>query len=365
MEIKTFEDFILFARECEASDIHLTVGAPTVFRVHGELRKFSELRGEEDYSPVAINRMIHAMLNADQEEVINSGKDLDFSFELSTGARQRVNVFHQCGKLAATIRLLHTEIPSAEALRIPKVVQDLAKKKRGLILVTGPTGSGKTTTLASIIRLINENRACHVITIEDPIEYRYENAKATIHQREIGADVADFGSALRSALREDPDVIFVGEMRDYETISLAITAAETGHLVLATLHTTGAAETINRIIDVFPPHGQAQVRSQLSTILEAVISQTLIPTADHNGRVCAFDILLGTDAVKNLIRSEKTFQMDSIMQQSRKVGMTTFNDSIARLYDLDLISYEDAMANSNNKEELDKMLTKIQQNKLI
>ncbi len=346
MNIETFEDFILYARECDASDIHLTVGAATVFRINGDLKKYSVLSGNEDFSPVMVNRMIHAILNADQEEMVNAGKDLDFSFEISDGSRQRVNVFHQFGRLAATIRLLKRDVPDAETLGLPRIIYDLAQKKRGLILVTGPTGSGKTTTLAAMIQLINDKRPCHIITIE-----------ATIHQRELGMDIDDVNDALRSALREDPDVILVGEMRDYETISLAITAAETGHLVFGTLHTSSAADTINRIIDVFPPHGQMQVRSQLSTILEAVISQTLIPTADKKGRVCAREILIGTDAVHNLIRSEKTYQLDSVMQQSRRQGMCTLNDSIAQLYKGGYISHEEAMLNSNDREGLDKMIS--------
>ena len=357
MATMTFEDFILFAREKNASDIHLTVGAPTVFRVNGDLVKYSELKQEDDFTPVAVNRIIHAMLTADQEQLVNAGQDLDFSFELTNGARQRVNVFHQSGRLAATIRLLNMYIPSAEELGLPYVVQDLAMKKRGLVLVTGPTGSGKSTTLAAMIRLINETQHCHIITIEDPIEYRYTNGKATIHQREVGADVDSFDTALRSALREDPDVILVGEMRDFETISLAITAAETGHLVFGTLHTTGAAETINRIIDVFPPHGQNQVRSQLANILEGVISQTLIPTVKKNGRVAALEVLTGSDAVHNLIRSEKTHQIESIMQQSGKQGMCILNDSIAKLYRANKISRDDALAFCNNKEGLMKILT--------
>ncbi len=357
MASMTFEDFILFAREKGASDIHLTVGAPTVFRINGELTKYSVLKGEEDFTPVGVNRIIHAMLTADQEQIVNAGKDLDFSFELANGARQRVNVFHQSGRLAATIRLLNTSIPTTEELGLPFIVHELAMKKRGLILVTGPTGSGKSTTLAAMIRLINETQRCHIITIEDPIEYRYTNGKATIHQREVGADVPNFDIALRSALREDPDVILVGEMRDFETISLAITAAETGHLVFGTLHTTGAAETINRIIDVFPPHGQNQVRSQLANILEAVISQTLIPKVKNDGRVAALEVLTGTDAIHNLIRTDKTHQIESVMQQSAKQGMCILNDSIAKLYRDNKITRDNALAFCNNKEGLRKILT--------
>ncbi|MGN0700606.1 MAG: type IV pilus twitching motility protein PilT, partial [Oscillospiraceae bacterium] len=221
----TFEEFIMQAREMDASDIHLTVGQPTVVRVNGELRKFQEL------SDQVVNRTILSILTAEQEKALTEGNDVDFSFELKNGARQRVNVFRQGGRLACCIRLLNQNIPTLDELKMPPVLLDLAKKRRGLVLVTGPTGAGKSTTLAAMIEHINKTRACHVITIEDPIEYRYAQEKATIHQREIGRDVPSFSYALRSALREDPDVILIGEMRDYETISLAMTAAETGHLV--------------------------------------------------------------------------------------------------------------------------------------
>jgi len=351
----TFEEFVLFAREKNASDIHLTVGSPTVFRINGDLVKYSAVKGEPDFTPTAVNKAIHSMLTADQEQLVGEGADLDFTFELSDGSRQRVNIFHQSGHLAATIRLLNSRVPEMEELALPYVVRSFAEKRRGLVLVTGPTGSGKTTTLASMIDYINKNRPCHVITIEDPIEYKYSDSRATIHQREIGRDVSDFNTALRSALREDPDVILVGEMRDYETISLAITAAETGHLVFGTLHTTGAAETINRIIDAFPAHGQAQVRSQLSAILEGVISQTLIPMTNKRGMVAAVEVLVRNDAIHNLIRTDKTHQIDSVMQQGQKFGMCTLNDSIYRFYRENKISRDDALSFSNDKESLRKM----------
>ncbi len=242
----TFEEFIMQAREMNASDIHLTVGAPTVVRINGELTKYTEL------SDQVVNRTILSILSAEQEKLLAEGNDIDFSFELKNGARQRVNVFRQGGRLACCIRLLNATIPTLEELGMPQVLLDLTKRRRGLILVTGPTGAGKTTTLAAMIEHINTTRACHIITIEDPIEYRYTQKKATIHQRELGRDVPSFAYALRSALREDPDVILIGEMRDYETISLAMTAAETGHLVFGTLHTSSAAQTIDRIITRVP-----------------------------------------------------------------------------------------------------------------
>ncbi len=346
----TFEEFILEAREMGASDIHLTVGAPTVVRINGELCKFKEL------SDTVVNRTILAILNADQEQQLTKGNDIDFCFQLENGARQRVNVFRQSGRLACCIRLLNDNIPSLEELKMPAVLAELAERKRGLILVTGPTGSGKSTTLSAMVNHINKTRACHIITIEDPIEYKYVQDKATIHQREIGRDVTSFSYALRSALREDPDVILVGEMRDYETISLAMTAAETGHLVLATLHTSGAAETIDRIIDACPPHAQDQVRAQLANMFQGVVSQLLVPTADKKSRVAALEILTGTDAVKNLIRTNKVPQMESVMQTGSRQGMCSLHDSLVKLYKKNIISYETAMEYAPDKAELEKTL---------
>ncbi|MDE6726825.1 MAG: type IV pilus twitching motility protein PilT [Oscillospiraceae bacterium] len=347
----TFEEFIMQARALKASDIHLTVGAPTVIRVHGELQKYQEL------SDQVVHRTIVSILSAEQEKALTEGNDIDFSFELKNGARQRVNVFHQEGKLACSIRLLNSEIPSLDSLGMPPAVLELAKKRRGLVLVTGPTGAGKSTTLAAMIQYINENRACHIITIEDPIEYRYTQVKATIHQREVGRDVKSFDYALRSALREDPDVILIGEMRDYETIMLALTAAETGHLVFGTLHTSSAAQTVDRIVDVCPVESKEQVRSQLSNMIQGVISQSLVPLSDGKGRCAAVEIMLGTDAIKNLIRSNKVAQMESTMQGAAQAGMTTLIDSLARLYRGGKISYQTALEYSNNPTEMEKKLT--------
>lgn len=347
----TFEEFIMQARALNASDIHLTVGAPTVIRVNGELQKYQEL------SDQVVHRTIVSILSAEQEKLLTEGHDIDFSFELKNGARQRVNVFHQEGKLACAIRLLNSEIPSINSLGMPPVVLELAKKRKGLVLVTGPTGAGKSTTLAAMLQYINENRACHIITIEDPIEYRYTQNKATIHQREVGRDVLSFDYALRSALREDPDVILIGEMRDYETIMLALTAAETGHLVFGTLHTSSAAQTVDRIIDVCPVESKEQVRSQLSNMIQGVISQSLVPTSDNKSRCAAVEIMLGTDAIKNLIRSNKVAQMESTMQGSTQQGMITLFDSLAKLYRGGKISYQTALEYSNNPTEMEKKLT--------
>ena len=346
----TFEEFIMQARELNASDIHLTVGAPTVIRVNGELQKYQEL------SDQVVHRTIVSILSAEQEKLLTEGHDIDFSFELKNGARQRVNVFHQEGKLACSIRLLNSKIPNLDELGMPPVVLELAKKRKGLVLVTGPTGAGKSTTLAAMIQHINETRACHIITIEDPIEYRYTQGKATIHQREVGRDVPSFDYALRSALREDPDVILIGEMRDYETIMLALTAAETGHLVFGTLHTSSAAQTVDRIIDVCPNESKEQVRSQLSNMIQGVISQTLVPLQDKKGRCAAVEIMLGTDAIKNLIRSNKVAQMETTMQGSVQQGMQTLIDGLAKLYRSGKISYQTALEYSNNPTEMEKKL---------
>lgn len=346
----TFEEFIMQAREMNASDIHLTVGAPTVVRVNGELRKYTEL------SDQVVNRTILSILSAEQEKMLTEGKDIDFSFELKNGARQRVNVFRQSGKLAACIRLLNAEIPTLEELKMPPVLLEFAKKRRGLVLVTGPTGAGKSTTLAALMEYINKTRACHVITIEDPIEYRYKQEKATIHQRELGRDVPSFHEALRSALREDPDVILIGEMRDYETISLAMTAAETGHLVFGTLHTSSAAQTVDRIIDACPIHSQDQVRSQLANMIQGIIAQTLIPRADGKGRVAAVEVMIGTDAIRNLIRSAKINMMETTMAAGARDGMCTLNVSLANLYKTGQISYETALEYATDRGEMEKKL---------
>lgn len=339
----TFEEFITSARKNGASDIHMTVGAPTVFRINGELVRLNDMDEQ------VVNRTILSMLSAEQEQRLNSGEDLDFVFEISTGARQRVNVFHQMGKLATSIRLLNQEVQSLEQLGFPATLTEFASRKSGLILVTGPTGCGKTTTLSAMVDYINKNRACHIITIEDPVEYRYSPEMATIHQREVGRDVKSFDVALRSALREDPDVIFVGEMRDFETIQLAVTAAETGHLVLATLHTRGAAQTVGRIIDACPPSIRAQMLVQVAQTLEGVVSQVLIPTANGKGRVAALEILVGTDAVKNLIRSDKCHNLETAMQQGSKVGMSVMDDSILQLFRAGAISRQSALEYCNDK----------------
>ena len=348
----TIDQLINFARSKNASDIHLTVGAPTSIRINGDLKKFDGMDEE------VVSRTILSMLSAEQEKRLGQGEDIDFSFTCSSGGRQRVYVYHQNGgKLAAAIRLLNEHIPSFKDISLPQAAIDLTKELKGLILVTGPTGSGKSTTLATMVDYINICRPCHILTIEDPIEYIYSPKLATIHQREIGTDVPDFNYALRSGLRENPDVILVGEMRDYETIQLAITAAETGHLVLGTLHTTGAAQTVNRIIDVFPSDVQNQIRSQLSANLRGVISQMLVPMANaERGRTAAFEILINNDACANNIRAEKTHQLQAVMASNMTTGMRTMNESLKRLARDGVITKEAAITYSPDKDELKQML---------
>lgn len=343
----TMNELIMNARSRGTSDIHITEGMPVTFRIHGRLT-------DSGYNfPADVTKaMILSMLTKAQYEQLQNGDDVDFAVETPDFCRQRVNVFRESKKTAATIRLLNNEIPTLEQLRMPEVLKNMADQPRGLILVTGPTGSGKSTTLAAMINYINTRRAEHVVTIEDPIEYVYNSGMSIIHQREIGIDTKSFADALRSVLREDPDVILVGEMRDYETISAAVTAAETGHLVMSTLHTTGAIQTLDRIIDSCPPHAQNQVRMQLSTILKGIITQALVPLANGGGRCAATEILTYTDAVGALIRDDKCYQLGTVMQSSAQLGMHTLNADLARLVKEGTIRREDAIRISNNKNEI-------------
>ena len=348
----TIDEILAAAKQMKASDVHITVGVPPKVRVHGGLIDMNY----PIFSKADSDAIILSMMNERQKDILEEKGEVDFSFSLPSVGRFRVNVFKQRGTLAAALRLVNTIIPKPEDLGVPPTVVNLYKKKRGLVLVTGPTGSGKSTTLASIINMVNDNLPSHVITLEDPIEYLHSHKMATVNQREIGMDSMSYSNALRAALREDPDVILVGEMRDLETISIAITAAETGHLVFSTLHTIGAAPTIDRIIDVFPPHQQQQIRVQLATVLEAVISQQLLPTADGNGRVAAFEVLHSTPAIKNLIRENKTFQIPSTMQTNKKLGMQTMDDALFYLYAQGIISKDTAMNYAQNQQDLEKKL---------
>lgn len=347
------EQLILDARRVKASDIHVTEGMPVWYRVHGKLAK-SQLQ----FSREELRALLIGSMDERQKEIFASGRDVDFALEISDGSRQRVNIFRQQHQVAATIRLLNTEIPTLEQLRMPTRLYQMAQQPRGLILVTGPTGSGKSTTLAAMIEHINQNSDRHIITIEDPIEYKYQCKKSLIHQREVGEDVGSFADALRSALREDPDVILVGEMRDYETISAALLAAETGHLVLSTLHTTGAAQTVERIIDACPTGSQNQIRIQLAATLKGIVSQCLIPCGEVDGvaRIAGTELLVATDAILNLIREGKTHQISSMMQAGGNVGMHTLNMDLSRLMRQGYITKERAREYTNNPAELEQYM---------
>lgn len=344
----TVEEILARAKEAGASDVHITVGIPPKMRVNGDL-----LTMEGDRLMPADTLGIAAqVMNEKQQQRFEENGECDMSFAIAGQGRYRVNIYKQRGSIAMAFRLVDTKVPSAESLGVPQSVIDLYQKKRGLVLVTGPTGSGKSTTLASLIDKINNNREAHVITLEDPIEYLHSHNRSIVNQREIGLDSLSYAHALRAALREDPDVILVGEMRDFETISVAITAAETGHLVLSTLHTIGAASTVDRVIDVFPPHQQQQIRVQLANVLEAVISQQLIPTADGHGRVAAFEVLHTNPAVRNLIREGKTHQLTSVMQTNRKAGMITMDDALLQLYAQHSISKDQVLQFAQDQESM-------------
>ncbi|MBA9084230.1 twitching motility protein PilT [Fontibacillus solani] len=320
-------DLLNQAHKRQASDLHLSVGTPPMMRINGSLVAISE-------SPISIEAsesMALSLLDEEQKGSFHSIGEIDFLYELPGVSRFRINVYRQRKYVSAAVRRIALSVPSLMELKLPSVVASFADKNQGLILVTGPTGSGKSSTVAALIDFINRNQSKHIVTLEDPIEYIHTNKNSMINQREVGRDTQTFESGLRSVLRQDPDVIFIGEMRDLETVSAAITAAETGHLVLATLHTSDAVQTIDRIIDAFPGHQQGQIRMQLSAVLVAVISQRLLPTVDGSGRGCATEILVNTPAVGHLIRSEKNHQIKSVMQTSFHLGMRTLEMSIKEM----------------------------------
>ncbi|MCP2518945.1 type IV pilus twitching motility protein PilT [Candidatus Aminicenantes bacterium AC-708-M15] len=346
---KTLQEFLKIAIERDATDLHITTNVPPMLRINGVLVPV-------DHPPLTASdtkNLIYSILNDAQKKKFEENLELDFSFGIKGLARFRANIFMQRGAVAGAFRRIPWEIYSFEYLGIPPRVAELCNKPRGLILVTGPTGSGKSTTLAAMIDKINSERACHIVTIEDPIEYLHQHKKAIVNQRELHSDTLSYANALRSVLREDPDVVLIGEMRDLETVEAALNIAETGHLTFATLHTNSAAQTITRIIDIFPPHQQPQVRTQLSLVLEGVLTQALLPRADGKGVVLAMEILIPTPAVRNLIREDKIHQIYSVMETGgEKYGMQTFNQSLANLYFKKLITLETAMAYSHYPEEL-------------
>ena len=348
----TIDEILRKAKDFNASDVHLTVGVPPKMRVNGNLvdMDFPKL------GPRDTEIIIKDVMTEEHHERFARKGEVDFSYSITNLGRYRINAFRQRNSMAASIRLVASNIPKPETLGLPRSVMDLTDKKRGLVLVTGPTGSGKSTTLASLIDKINMERKAHIITLEDPIEYLHTHKNSMVNQREVGTDTNSYADALRAALREDPDVILVGEMRDLETISTAVTAAETGHLVFSTLHTIGAASTIDRIIDVFPPHQQEQIRVQLSMVLEAVISQQLLPKQDGTGRVAAFEVMLMNTAIKNLVRESKTQQINGMIQTNQKEGMLTMDAALFDLVNYGAISKETALNYSIDEKELRKML---------
>lgn len=350
----TLPELLRKMTEAGGSDLHLTTNSPPQVRVHGHL---SPLPGYRLLTPAETKQLAYSVLTDAQKHRFEENLELDFSFGLKGMSRFRANLFNQKGAVGAVFRAIPYEIKSFEALGLPPVVSDMCKKPRGLVLVTGPTGSGKSTTLAAMIDKINIDRHDHILTIEDPIEFLHNHKNCIVNQREVNADTHGFGSALRTALRQDPDVVLIGEMRDLETIEMALRIAETGHLTFATLHTNSAYSTINRIIDVFPAGQQAQVRTQLSLVLEGIMCQSLLPKASGDGRAMALEILIPNAAIRNLIREDKIHQIYSMMQTGQdKFGMQTFNQALASLYHKRAITLETAMARSSNADELKELI---------
>lgn len=345
-------ELVVLAIKRGASDVHITVGVPPILRINGELVQLDMPKLSSEDTAKFVYQTIDESLISELKEK----GEVDTSYSYVGVGRYRINVYRQRGSYGMAMRVIPNEIPSMSQLGIPPIVKQFARLPRGLILVVGPTGSGKSTTLAAIIDQINEEKACHIVTLEDPIEYLHRHKKAVINQRELGLDTLSFSNSLRAALRQDPDVILVGEMRDLETISTALTAAETGHLVLSTLHTVGSAKTIDRIIDVFPPHQQQQVRVQLSSVMQAVISQQLLPKLDESGRCAAFEIMVGTPAIRNLIREDKAHQIDTAIQTGSKFNMQTMDSSLIELYNRGYISKDTALVQAMNQEEMKRNL---------
>jgi twitching motility protein PilT len=348
-----FAEVLLEVVDRRASDLHLTAGAPPTIRIRGRL---SPMEGYPALTPTDTREIIYSILSTTQRQKLETYWQIDFAYQIPGAARFRVNAYFQRAALGAAFRLIPFEVTPLEQLGLPPVVAEFATRPRGLVLVTGPTGSGKSTTLASLIDVINVTREEHIMTIEDPIEFLHRHKKCIVNQRELGSDATSFGDALKAALRQDPDVILVGEMRDLETIGTAITAAETGHLVFATLHTQDTPQTIDRIIDVFPSEQQGQVRAQLSVALQGIMTQTLLPTADGSGRCVAAEVLVPTPAVRNLIRESKSHQIYSVLQTGGSHGMQTMDASLAQLLRAGKITRELAFSRAHSPEELRRLL---------
>src|SRR5215467_7668656 len=348
-----FADILLKVVEHKASDLHITSGAPPTVRVRGSL---VPIEGMPNLTPTDTREIVYAILSSSQRQTLETDWQLDFAYSVPGVGRFRVNTFFQRGTLGAAFRLIPSETVPIEQLGLPPVIREFAKKPRGIVLVTGPTGSGKSTTLASLINEINETRDEHIMTIEDPIEFLHSHKRCIVNQRELGSDAPSFSLALKAALRQDPDVILVGEMRDMETIGTALTAAETGHLVFATLHTQDTPQTVDRIIDVFPPSQQGQIRVQLAGTLQGVVTQNLVPTADGRGRVAALEILMPDDAVRNLIRQAKIEQIYSVMQTSTQRGMMTMEQSLADLVQRRVITLDLAESRSSQPAEMRRLV---------
>ncbi len=342
----SMSDLLQLVVEEGASDLHLAVNSPPVLRIHGQLNPLDA----DSLKPEDTERLMKSITSEDHQQKVREHGGTDFGFGFGSVARFRVSVFKQKGAIGMVLRQIPSRLMSLDEIGLPAQVKELLFKPRGMILVTGPTGSGKSTTLASMVNIINQERDCHIITIEDPIEYYHTHKKSVVTQREIGVDVTTFKEALRRALRQDPDVILVGEMRDLETMEAAITAAETGHLVFATLHTTGAARTVDRIVDAFPTNQQEQIRTQLSSSIVAVVSQLLMVRKDKPGRVAAFEIMIATPSIRSLIRDNKTFRITSDIQTGARYGMVTLDAHLMALYDAGYISYEDLITKAADPE---------------
>src|SRR5438270_1574061 len=351
----TLPDLLKTLVDLDGSDLHIATNTPPQVRVHGHLRRLQL----PEFTPAETKTLVYSVLTDSQKKRFEESLELDFSFGIKGMARFRCNVFNQRGAVGAVYRLIPEKIRTFQELGLPPVLATLAERPRGLVLITGPTGSGKSTTLAAMIDKINSERHDHILTIEDPIEYIHAHKNCLVNQREVHSDTGSFANALRAALREDPDIVLIGEMRDLETVEAALKIAETGHLTFGTLHTNSAAQTINRIIDIFPANQQAQIRTQLSLVLEGIVCQALLPKADGKGRVCSLEIMVPTPAIRNLIRDDKVHQIYGAMQTGQeKLGMQTANQSLASLFMKRLISQDVALGASSNKEELLDMMNR-------